>query len=380
MLDLLKKLIAINSIFPGEKEIGEFLYDYLLTLGFSVKKQFISRDRFNILAEKGEAKNSYLLYAHTDTVPLYGQWQADPFTLRINGDRATGLGAADMKGAIAAVLKAVENFQPVNYKLKLCFGVDEENFSEGAYKLAESGWLDDVKGILVPESSLPASKSANAGRTITLGRKGRVVYMVKIFGKSAHGVEKEKGINAVDEAAKLVIAMDRFEKISHPQLGDNIFFTRRLEGKTLSLSVPDYAETDLDFHFVYPDTSETLKEKLKSFINELYEKNYLNTGEKPFEIDLSPRPTPFLEPFVFSPDLLFVKIAAKAVENIFGEADYNYGQSVADENVFGKMGIPTLTIGPLADNHHGAEEWVSVSSLEKLAAVYRLILEDLNTL
>lgn len=378
MIELLKKLTGINSIFPGERLIAGFLFDYLLNLGFTVKKQYISSERFNLLAEKGSGEKAFMFYAHMDTVPVYGKWLADPFTLRVKGDKATGLGVADMKGGIAAILKAVENFVPDNYKLKVCFGVDEENFSEGAYKLSLTDWLNDVKGILVPESSLPAGKSEKAASTITLGRKGRAVFTVKIYGRSAHGVEPEKGINAIEQAAKLAVAINQFEKILHPQLGENSFFIRRFEGKTLSLSIPDYAEIELDFHFVFPDTSETLKEKLRKFIASLYEKNWLKAAEKSFEIEFSYRPTPFLEPFVVSPEEPLVMIATKAVEKIYGEATYNYGQSVADENIFGSRGIPTLTIGPLADNHHSAEEWVSLFSLEKLAEIYRLILEELD--
>jgi succinyl-diaminopimelate desuccinylase len=378
MIELLIKLISINSIFPDEKKIAEFLLSYLDNQGFLVKKQYISPDRFNILAEKGSGQKSYLLYAHLDTVQVYGKWQADPFSLRINGDKATGLGTADMKGGIVAILKAVENFLPVNYKLKVCFGVDEENYSEGAYKLAQTDWLNDVQGILVPESSLPAVKSLKAASTITLGRKGRVVYTIRIYGKSAHGVEPALGINAIEQGAKLIIALNEFEKTSHPELGETTFFIRRFEGKTLSLSIPDYAEIEIDFHFVCPDTSEGLKEKLILFITGLYEKNYLSAAGKKFEIEFNSRPTPFLEPFIFSKEGAFIKIATKAVEKVYGESAYNYGQSVADENIFGNMGIPTLTIGPLADNHHSAEEWVSLESLEKLTVIYREILESLD--
>ena len=51
---------------------------------------------------------------------------------------------------------------------------------------------------------------------------------------------------------------------------------------------------------------------------------------------------------------------------------------MADENIFGFLKIPTLTIGPLGDNHHSAEEWVSIDSINKLALIYRDILEQLD--
>ncbi len=378
IISLLTKLVSFNSIFPNEKNISDFLFNYLNELGFKVEKNYVSDNRYNILAEKGEGHISYLLYAHTDTVPIYGNWLDDPFKLRVSNNIAIGLGAADMKGGIVAILKAIEDFEPKNYKLKVAFGVDEENYSLGAFEIVKTGWLADVRGILVPESSIPASKSDNAGSMITLGRKGRAVYTIKIYGKSAHGVEPKKGINAIEQAANLVINLNDFEKTSNKDMGSNSYFVRRIEAKTLSLSIPDYAELEIDCHLVYPDNSFLLMSKLESFIKNLYDQNILKTGDRDFEIIFSPRPTPFLEPFIYSRQEPFIKIATKAVTDIYQTHEYNYGQCVADENVFGSIGIPTLTIGPVADNHHSSEEWVEIDSLVNLKNIYRKILEEID--
>lgn len=68
IINLLKKLVKINSIYPNEKKIGSFLYDFFKKKGFFVEKQFVEKDRFNLLVKKGIAKRSILLYAHLDTV------------------------------------------------------------------------------------------------------------------------------------------------------------------------------------------------------------------------------------------------------------------------------------------------------------------------
>lgn len=43
---------------------------------------------------------------HLDTVPDSPAWSADPLTLRVEGDRAIGLGACDIKGAAACLIAA----------------------------------------------------------------------------------------------------------------------------------------------------------------------------------------------------------------------------------------------------------------------------------
>jgi len=373
MIELLKKLVSINSAFPNEEKIGNFLYNKLIDLGFNTQKQYISENRFNILAEKGKGEKSYLLYGHLDTVQPSKDWKNNPFELNINGDIAIGLGTADMKGGLTAILEAIRDVEPQNYKLKVCFGVDEENYSEGAFKLTQTSWLDDVKGVLVPESSLPAHKSKKAGCTITLGRKGRCVYLVKIWGKTSHGVEIKNGINAIEESSKLVFALKDFQTLNNP----NSYFIRRFESKSLSLSIPEYAELEIDCHLVYPENSISLKEKLEKYILSLQEKEYQNKNSK-FELSYVNRPTPFLEPFSVDENNNFVKIVTQAVRKIYEEYYYNYGNSVADENIFGNLGIPTLTVGALGDNHHCAEEWVSLESIKHLIGIYKLVLQNLE--
>lgn len=378
MIELLTELVSINSIYPEEENLGNLLYYYLLSYGFTVKKHYISEKRFNLLAEKGTAEKAYLLYAHMDTVPVYGEWQEDPLKLRIEGDKAIGLGSVDMKAGIVAILKAVEKVKPQNYKLKVCFGVDEENYSEGAYRLAKTSWLHDVKGVLVPESSLPYYKSEKAGSTISIGKKGRCVFTLKVYGKSTHGVNYDKGVSALEEGIKLITALKDLKQTYNEKLGHTNYFVRRFESKSTSLSTPAYAEIDLDFHLVSPDNSNSLKEKLFQYIQKLYDDNLLAKGEKDFEIEFFKRPTPFLEPYLFETDNPFIQLVSQAVTKVYGECEYNIGQSVGDENVFGNLGIPTLTVGPLGDNHHSAEEWVSLSSIEKLTEIYKEVLNSLE--
>ena len=130
---ILENLVGINSVFPQEKKVGDYLYSSLKDLGFDVIKQKVMVQRYNILAQKGQGKNALLIFGHLDTVSITDKtkWKTDPFVLTTNGDRLYGLGAWDMKGGIASILTAVKDFEPNNYKLKLAFVVDEENYSLG---------------------------------------------------------------------------------------------------------------------------------------------------------------------------------------------------------------------------------------------------------
>lgn len=65
-----------------------------------------------------------LVNAHLDTVPPNAKWTSDPFVPRIDGGRLHALGAADTKGAAAAILAALEESEPRD--TGILFSGDEE--------------------------------------------------------------------------------------------------------------------------------------------------------------------------------------------------------------------------------------------------------------
>lgn len=65
-----------------------------------------------------------LVNAHLDTVPPAAGWTDDPFVPRLRDGRVVALGAADTKGAIAAVLAALDEARPRD--TAVLFSGDEE--------------------------------------------------------------------------------------------------------------------------------------------------------------------------------------------------------------------------------------------------------------
>jgi succinyl-diaminopimelate desuccinylase len=80
-------------------------------------------------------------------VPATHGWTTDPLRLRRDGDQLFGLGAADMKGSIAAALLALRVAHavglPLAYDPVLLFCTDEEGgLYPGVHYLAEQGFLE----------------------------------------------------------------------------------------------------------------------------------------------------------------------------------------------------------------------------------------------
>jgi acetylornithine deacetylase/succinyl-diaminopimelate desuccinylase-like protein len=79
---------------------------------------------------------------------------------------------------------------------------------------------------------------------------------------------------------------------------------------------------------------------------------------------LSERPTPFLLPYWTDPRSRVARVLGGAVRAVTGRAPvWTAGRSVADENVVGAMGIPTVVHGPLGGGDHTRGEWVDAASL-----------------
>jgi hypothetical protein len=133
LIELTRTLVAIPSYVDqgsDERRIGAFIFDYLQGLGtLRVEKQPVENGRFNVIAHDGHPPR-LMFCCHTDTVPLSGNWQHDPFAGQIEGDRLYGLGACDMKGGTARLFHALQSF-PETQGLFLLFDVDEECYFKG---------------------------------------------------------------------------------------------------------------------------------------------------------------------------------------------------------------------------------------------------------
>ncbi len=376
---ILKNLVAIQSVFPDEKNVALWIEDFLKKNGFKIQRHKITNGRWNILAERGKGKSSLLFYGHMDTVPFYGNWDTNALKLVAQGDKLYGVGACDMKGGLAAILNAVTSVK-ADKKIKILLGVDEENISEGAWKavLEKKAWFKDVAAILVAEPGASATQTGGIN-VVTLGRRGRVVFSVEVFGKSAHGAHPEKGINAINEAARLTLALERIKLQKNPLLGEGTLFVRKFDSQSTSLSIPDYAYLEIDRHIVLPETINSAKSQLEKLIQKLYKTNKLSkNADGKIKVSVKKRKTSYIEHYITKIDNPFVKNILSLIKNNFArDLIINYGKSVADDNIFAtQLDVPVVTIGPMGGSIHGANEWVSKKSLNDVSKLYKLIIES----
>ena len=106
----------------------------------------------NLVARWPGSKSRLAYAGHLDTVSAAG-WTTNPFAATIDGGRLVGLGAADMKGPIAAFLCAAASLAPEERPL-LVLTADEETT-----KRASGRWSPGASSFV--RQGRPASSCAN---------------------------------------------------------------------------------------------------------------------------------------------------------------------------------------------------------------------------
>ncbi|QEL26755.1 M20/M25/M40 family metallo-hydrolase [Bosea sp. F3-2] len=213
-------MIAVDTSFPpglGYDDFATLMEELVAPLGFATERVAVpetlwrvphgpaSGPRANLIASRSSGRPACGLYFHVDTVPAAPGWETDPLRMERDGDRLIGLGAADMKGCIAAILLALRAADACGVELAydpvLLFCTDEEGgLYPGIRYLAEQD--------LVPAHVLNFNGSAEA--RIWAGCFGLFNVLVRIHGQTVHageGNRKGGGLNAIEGALPLLNAL-----------------------------------------------------------------------------------------------------------------------------------------------------------------------------
>jgi succinyl-diaminopimelate desuccinylase len=144
-LELTQQLIARQSVTPVDDGCQQLMTDRLSKAGFKIQP-LPFEDVDNFWAIRGESGPILCFAGHTDVVPSgpESSWQSPPFEPTVKDGVLTGRGAADMKGSLAAMVVAVENFvaNNPNHSGRIAFLItsDEEGIAaNGTVKVVE--WL-----------------------------------------------------------------------------------------------------------------------------------------------------------------------------------------------------------------------------------------------
>jgi acetylornithine deacetylase len=155
LVSLLRAFVAIDTSNPGGREtaLAALLRDALAAHApDELVLETVPRgttDGAYVFARWGTPR--VLLNAHIDTVPAQAGWTGDPFALRVDGERAIGLGSADTKGAIVAILGALASIAGRPRDVGVLFTGDEEVSGTCLRAAMRAGLLERVQTAIICE-------------------------------------------------------------------------------------------------------------------------------------------------------------------------------------------------------------------------------------
>jgi acetylornithine deacetylase len=244
LFPLTRALIDIDSTTGREREVGELLYRHLQRLAEgsngTVERMAVEGERFNLFAAWGEP--AVVLSTHMDTVPPF-------FPSSEDGDFIHGRGACDTKGAIAAMIRAIEELLAEGRRgFGLLLVVGEETDSVGA-RVADRN----------PRGSRFLVNGEPTENRLALGSKGMLYLALEAAGRAAHSAYPELGDSAIDKLLQALAGLRGVPLPSDPVLGETTLNIGTLSGGRAPNVVADEARAEVTIRTV-GDTSQLRRE------------------------------------------------------------------------------------------------------------------------
>ena len=355
MINLLKELVQLESPTSDKKAVDActaFLGVQFQKSGARVTRlpQKDTGD-FHLIEypAKGDRnlEGEILVLVHADTVWPVGRIAKMPFY--ISGEKIFGPGALDMKAGLALAVMALRAIGTMNVrpakKITIFVNSAEETGCAAARDLIAKHARKADK-VLCLEPALP-------GGALKVQRKGLVCVRLETTGRSAHGGNPEKGVNAIEE---LMAQLRKVEALKSKEVSVNLGL---IGGGESANVVPDKAWAVCDIRF----WDAVHKAKVLAALRQL--EPAARGAKVKFMIESS---TPPMERTKASSRLFE---DAKTIAADLGLAlEGGKAGGGSDASVAAGLGVPTLDgLGPDGDGLHAAHEHVLLPSLVDRAAL-----------
>lgn len=342
----------------------------LESLGFEIH-QLDAGGVSNFWAEQPGDGPLLCFAGHTDVVPTgeLSHWQYPPFSGLIDNEFLHGRGAADMKGSLAAMVVATEEFLKGNARPngRLAFLITSDE--EGP---ARDGTLHVMRWLQQQNKSMDwcvigePTSTERLGDIIKNGRRGSLNAVLTINGKQGHVAYPHKADNPVHRS---LAALNELVQTDWDQ--GNEFFPAtsfQISNVSAGTGATNVIPGDLEVVFNFRFSTETTAEQLQQRVEQVLEKASLS-----FEIDWQLSGNPFLT----QPCDLTAAVSESIQEVVGVVTELSTTGGTSDGRFIAPAGIPVIELGPLNDTIHKIDERVSTADLINLTGIYQRIMQKL---
>jgi acetylornithine deacetylase len=397
MIDVLERLVAAPTVLgneePGQavmegclRDLGLEPVDIVLDADALRKDPHSSPFSWEVSAKRnvvatwpagGEGGRSLILNGHIDVVPPAAEslWTTPPFQPHREGDWLYGRGAGDMKAGLVAMVGAVRALMSLDVApvgaVHIESVVEEECTGNGTLQCLLSGPAADACVITEPHPD-----------EITTAQVGVLWIHVDIMGSPAHAaLASSRGFNAIDAAATVTRAMRDLEgelNLSPPSPYE--FFEHPINLNLGSIRGGDWpstvaAQCTVSYRLAqYPgEHPADLRRRVEQAIGSAAATDAFLTANPP-----RVRYDGFsCEGFALANQEPVAVVLAETYRRLVGSAPpLTATTATTDARHFVRRGIPAVCFGPLAEEVHGIDERVSVSSIQRTAKVLAAFIQD----
>ncbi|MBN9564987.1 MAG: succinyl-diaminopimelate desuccinylase [Alphaproteobacteria bacterium] len=366
---LLQALIQIVTITPDGSKALDYVQGY-----FVDDHPFIHREVFhepdtvpvdNLFLRIGTGGPHFCFAGHVDVVPEgdIKHWHVDPFAGAIKDGAVIGRGASDMKGSIAAFMRAarryIDKYGSQNCSISFLLTSDEEGPAiNGTRKML--GWMmanDQVPDVCIVGEPTSHSK---LGDTFKIGRRGSVNFLLKVLGTAGHVAYPKLAENPIPTLAQAI------EHLNSQVLDDGTadFDPSHLEFSSICCPnkstnvIPSEASAQFNIRFNVLHTLTSLEEWVRKQLLQILE-------PREFELTTLSKASPFI---VQNSDL--IRLVQESITSVTGRDAHPSTTGGTSDARFIHTVCPVVEFGLLNTTIHKPNEAVAIKDLEMLEEIY----------
>jgi acetylornithine deacetylase len=346
------ELLDIYSPSGKEEDIQLYLEDLLTRAGFSVERQEVDEDRYNLRVTMGPGEPVLYLVGHVDTVPA---WDLDDSGPRQEDGIICGLGSADMKGGCAAMVEAwlalAEALDPAERpSIGLLLVVGEEENGDGSAVFLQTcrpPW------VVIGEPTSLAAGFAHYG------------YLEAGFvtrGLQSHSSLPELGHNAVESMLRVLLHLGN-DTLFDRARSEIVYSIREMKSSQAGFVVPDRCEAWIDLHLPPDRDPVVLQDAIRLIVANLDQQIPGLDLEVSFDFASSG--------YSLGTD----NHLAQTLQEVYPQLDLplqmNAFRSHSDGNLFFAAGVRPLILGPGSlETAHTPDERVAFDEVSAAARIY----------
>ena len=371
VFDLTCDLIRRRSVTPDDAGCLPLIAERLERVGFRIEHLRYG-DVDNLWATHGNAGPTLAFLGHTDVVPSGPEdaWQSPPFEPSIRDGRLYGRGAADMKGSVAAMVVALEQFVAAHPqhrgRVGLLLTSDEEGVAiDGVRKVVEHFRAvgEKIDWCVVGE---PSAKE-KLGDLIRVGRRGSLSATLTVRGVQGHVAYPEKALNPIHALAPALaeLTAERWDEGNADFPPTSMQVSNINAGTGANNVIPGTLTALFNFRYSTASRADDLRARSEAI---------LRRHGVDLHIDWHLSGEPFLTPVG---GLLRETVAAVCRDLCGIEPEQSTGGGTSDGRFIAPLGAEVVELGPVNATIHKVDECVDVDDLERLPTLYRAVCERL---